>query len=336
MGKGIGLDVGTGFLASASFKDDGTISYKSMRNAFHKIPKAAFNPRLFNKTKLAYLEMDDAICLLGSDAIDFAKMKGESAKRPLANGVINPHESSSAALLKEMFNFVIKPQIKKTGEKLAFSIPGPQVNGGKDFDTNYHTMSIQSLCRQLDIEAEPLNEAYAVAISELGTDSISALSFSFGAGLVNACLTFKGIPIFEFSIGKSGDFIDKQAAEAVGEPESIAQHVKENTLNLTVDEFSAPALERALIFSYRFVIQNTLTEVKKAFLANKEIRILEPLPVVISGGTSMPKGFIELFSDEVKRAKLPFEVSEIKHVQNPLLAVAKGCLIWANSMEEEN
>jgi len=112
-------------------------------------------------------------------------------------------------------------------------------------------MSIISLCRRFNVTPIPLNEAYAVAISELGTNVNTALSFSFGAGLVNCCLTFKGINVFEFSMDKSGDFIDKQSAKAVGEAESVMSKIKETELDLSKDEFEVSSEERALIFSYR-------------------------------------------------------------------------------------
>ena len=230
-------------------------------------------------------------------------------------------------------SFTFSSFIKKQGENLVFSIPGNQVDN-ESFDTNYHMMSIRALCKKFGVSPIAINEAYAVAISELGTDVTTALSFSFGAGLVNCALTFKGLSMFEFSIEKSGDFIDSQSSKAVGESVSVMSKIKETELDLSKDEFEVSDEERALIFSYEYVIKNTLDNVKRAFLSNKDkVKLFDAIPIVISGGTSMPKGFIDRFKQEIDYVKLPFKVSEVIHAENPLTSVAKGCLLYANSME---
>lgn len=327
---GIGLDVGTGFLVGAGYTDSG-ISYRSIRDAFISINKNQFNPKLFNKSNLNYIEIEDTVFIVGDDAMDFAQIRNSAAQRPLSNGILNPKEKSSAPVLREMFRHVIQAFVKHENEKLCFSVPGPQV-GNPDFDVSFHSMSIQSLAKSFNVDAKPVNEAFAVAVSELGeVDASSALSFSFGAGLINAALTFKGMSVFEFSIDKSGDFIDRQAAKGIGESESLICKIKEKKLDLTKNEYVVGAEERALMFSYRHVIQNVLSEVKKAVDEKEDVRILDDIPIVISGGTSMPPGFIDLFKQELNDFELPFGVSEVIHAKDPLKTVAKGCLILANS-----
>jgi actin-related protein len=70
--------------------------------------------------------------------------------------------------------------------------------------------------------------------------------------------------------------------------------------------------------------------VKQAFTTQK---LREEVPIIISGGTSLPKGFIDLFKEELNAIKLPFKVSEVRQAKSPLSSVATGCLIWANSLE---
>ena len=330
---GIGLDVGTGFLVGAGFNND-EIVYKAIRNAFVSIPRKLFNSAMFDKNNISYIETEDFFYIIGDDALDFARIKNSHAQRPLEHGILNPSERSSALILKEMFTFVFQSFIKKERETLVYSIPGNQTDNDL-FDTNYHSMSIKSLCSRFRVNAVPLNEAFAVSISELGTDTVTALSFSFGAGLVNTCLTYKGISIFEFSIAKSGDFIDSQAARSIGESIAIMSKIKETELNLSEDEFNMSTEERALLFSYRYVVQNTLENVRKSFIQNKQAKILEEIPIIISGGTSLPKGFLDLFRTELEYVKLPFKVSEVRHAKNPLSSVATGCTLWANSLEQE-
>jgi len=329
---GIGLDVGTGFLISSWFENN-EMKFNTIRNCFVTIDKRIFNPSLFGK-KIKYMEMDNDIIIVGDDAMEFAKIRNMAAQRPMAKGIINPSERKSATILKEIFNYILENCVKKENEKLVFSVPGKQIYN-PDFDTTYHSMSIQSLCKSFGVNAEPINEAYAIAISELGnSETLTALSFSFGAGLVNACLTYKGMSLFEFSIDEAGDFIDKQSAIGVGESDSLMCHIKERELDLSANESEVSPEIKALIFSYRYVVENILSEVKKAFSEAKGVRILEKVPIIISGGTSVVKGFLDLFKNSLKTAYLPFEVGEVTSAKDPLKAVAKGCLLAASYTEE--
>ena len=53
----------------------------------------------------------------------------------------------------------------------------------------------------------------------------------------------------------------------------------------------------------------------------------KPIPLVVSGGTSLAGGFVEAFKKSIEKAQFPFEVKEVRHATEPLFSVAKGCLI---------
>jgi hypothetical protein len=331
---GIGLDVGTGFLVGAGF--EGTkVKYAPLRDAFFSIDKATFNRSMFDKGSMKYVELGDQIHVIGEDALTLAKIRNTDSKRPLKSGVINPQERDAAPILKEMFRYCVQPFINKEGETMVFSVPGPKI-GDEGFNVEYHSMSIQSLAKHFGLKAVPINEAYAVILAELEkADDVTGLGFSFGAGLVNVCFVYKSMLLFEFSIDKSGDFIDTESAKACGVSTSVINHIKEKELVLTVDEFSASPEVRALIFTYRHVIKNTLKEVVSAFTNTSDVNVIEPIPIVISGGTSIPDGFIGLFKEEMENIQLPFNVTEVIPSENRLASVAKGCLLWANHLEKQ-
>jgi hypothetical protein len=331
---GIGLDVGTGFLVGAGFDSGNKVKFAPLRDAFYTIDKATFNRSMFDKGTMKYVEIGNDVHVIGEDALTLAKIRNTSALRPLSQGVINPSERNAAPILKEMFRYCVKPFIQKDGEKMVFSIPAQKI-GDETFNVDYHTMSIQSLGRAFGVDAVPLNEAYAVILSAMQkAEDVTGLGFSFGAGLVNVCFVYKSMLLFEFSIDKSGDFIDTESARACGVSTSVINHIKEKELVLTTDELSANPEIRALIFTYRHVIKNTLKEVVRAFTNTSDVNIIDPIPIIISGGTSIPEGFIELFEEEMEATDLPFNVTEVIPAENRLAAVAEGCLIWANHLEQ--
>lgn len=336
LGKaGIGLDVGTGFLVGAGFDENNKESFAPLRDAFFTIDKTTFNRSMFDKGSMKYIEVGSDIHVIGEDALTLAKIRNTSAKRPLKLGVINPQERNAAPILKEMFRYCVQPFIKKEGEIMVFSIPGSKV-GDESFNVDYHSMSIQSLGKSFGLEAVPINEAYAVILSEMEkSDDITGLGFSFGAGLVNVCFVYKSMLLFDFSIDKSGDFIDTESANACGVSTSVINHIKEKELILTADEYSASPEIRSLIFTYRHVIKNTIQEVIKAFTNTSDVNVIDPIPIIVSGGTSLPKGFMDLFKEEIDNTNLPFNITEIIPAKNRLASVAKGCLLWANHLEKQ-
>ena len=58
-------------------------------------------------------------------------------------------------------------------------------------------------------------------------------------------------------------------------------------------------------------------------------RIDRAIPIVLSGGTARPKGFIDKFRQAIERDGFPLEISEIRMAEDPLTATARGCLIAA-------
>jgi len=50
----------------------------------------------------------------------------------------------------------------------------------------------------------------------------------------------------------------------------------------------------------------------------------EALPIVVAGGTSIPKGFAEMLRDRVEKSDFPFKISKIIVAADPLYTVAKG------------
>ena len=64
-------------------------------------------------------------------------------------------------------------------------------------------------------------------------------------------------------------------------------------------------------------------------LSQRLPRTDKPLPIVLAGGTSMPKGFRDRFEQLMRRRPLPFEIGDIRIAADPLTATARGTLVAA-------
>jgi hypothetical protein len=83
---------------------------------------------------------------------------------------------------------------------------------------------------------------------------------------------------------------------------------------------------------YDDMIQSLVGALREAFAGTPNIpRFNRPVPMVLSGGTTMPKGFRDRFEKLLLEQEFPVKVSEIRMAENPLHATAKGALACALS-----
>src|SRR5258707_12148274 len=86
----------------------------------------------------------------------------------------------------------------------------------------------------------------------------------------------------------------------------------------------------AFHISYKVGILALAGSLRSPFAGGKNLpRTDKPIPIVLSGGTAKPKGFLEKFRQTIERDKFPLEISEIRMAEDPLTATARGCLIAA-------
>jgi len=64
--------------------------------------------------------------------------------------------------------------------------------------------------------------------------------------------------------------------------------------------------------------------------------ISRPIPIVLSGGTSMPNGCREMFEKALKNYSLPLEISSVMTTEDPLNTTAKGALIMAMTEAQQD
>ena len=90
--------------------------------------------------------------------------------------------------------------------------------------------------------------------------------------------------------------------------------------------------EEALALYYKSLIEYCIDQVASEFIKIKDrFALPKPIPIVVSGGTSLAGNFLPFFEKVFakKKRKFPFEISEIRQAGDPLNAVAQGLLIQA-------
>jgi actin-like ATPase involved in cell morphogenesis len=330
---GIGLDVGTSFLIQASESDEGIV-YKEFRDAFYRMkPATPIAAKMMEKglQNLSYFKDEDSsFVIVGQDAIEKAIERNQSALRPLHRGVISPKEPDARRVLKFILTKLVgRPT--EPGETLVYSIPAEPVDqSDEDFNTGFHEDCLRKDLGELGWNAQPMNEAEAICYSELSDNDYTGICMSFGAGMVNVCVMSSGEPVVRFSTTKSGDWIDRMAAQSTGQTDSVVQVEKENG-DFTVGEESSNSILSAVSAYYVRLVDYTVQHLAAHLTNSKDLpKFTDSVPVVVSGGTSRAQGFVEAFKARMSQENFPVQVREVRHAKDPLRAVARGCLLAAS------
>jgi hypothetical protein len=325
-----GLDIGTNMLISSSLGEDGSPIFKMQRDAFFKIiPKSKMNRKsiemaLTKRVANFIFDSDNNCIVVGNDALEIAIERNAVAKRPMRKGIISPKEKDSLPILKLLIESLIGRGEK--GDKIVYSVPVRPVDS--NFDIVYHTEMIGIYLKEMGYHVQPINEAFAIALSELLDDNLTGVALSFGAGLVNISVIHQGDPLIEFSLTKAGDYIDQSVANALDETPSIVQFEKESGIDLFNPQNK---MQEAISVYYSTLISYILENV--SFELNKRKKDLpvfrEPVPVIISGGLVLANGFLKKFETCLNNIAFPIKIREVRLAENPMTAVANGCLLAA-------
>lgn len=328
-----GLDVGTSFVVLASEGKEGTVVYKDFRDAFFRIkPSTPIATKMIEKGlkgKVFVKDEDDgSFLILGKDAIEKAVERNDTAKRPMYRGVVSSKEKDA----RKVLSYILKEVVGKgkKNEKLVFCIPAQPIDQEDDeFDVGYHEDVVTKVLTEQGYQARAINEAEALCYSELENDDYTGVALSWGAGMVNCCVMLNGEPVLTFSTTKSGDWIDRMAAVATGETDSVVQAEKEGG-DFTIGEENDNQVLAAVSAYYERLIDYTTKQLAACLDGHKALpKFTGALPVVVAGGTSRAKGFVETFERKLIENNFPLDVKEVRHADDPLHAVSRGCLIAA-------
>jgi len=323
----VGLDIGTNMLVSATMDANGNPVYKKQRDAFLRItPKSKVNQKsirmaLEHRKANFIIDENDDFIVVGEDALRMANERNSDARRPMSKGVLSPKEKDSLPMIKLIIRSLVGQGNGDTN--LVFSIPAEPIDG--EFDIFFHTEMIKSYMKEMGFEATPLNEAFAIAFSELLDDSLTGMCLSFGAGMVNTAVCYEGDPVVQFSVCKGGDWIDQSVGKAVDERPSLIQIEKEEgNIDLMHPEGK---IQEAIAVYYSILISYALDNIVYELGRSKLPSFRTDIPIIVSGGLTLANGFLEKFQSVAKAKKFPFKVKDIRRAKDPMTAVASGCLM---------
>lgn len=320
----IGLDVGTSKIVTAR-GDSKQAETAAQLNAFLTVPFTSLAQNTMQQNGVQFYREGDELIIYGSASEKFAHMFNAEARRPMAKGILNPREPTAAHVLEAILSTLVPPA-QKSGEVLAFSVPAASAETGADI--TYHEETLKRYLRGRGYTPLAVNEGLAVVLAELASESFTGIGISCGGGMCNVAISYLSIPSLVFSIAQGGDSIDAAVGSVVHESATRVKAIKEDDLDLM--RSTDDKIKKALHIYYERLIEALVDELNRAVTRSQKLpRTDKPLPIVLAGGTAMPRGFRDRFEQALRRRALPFEVGDVRLASDPLSATARGTLVAA-------
>ncbi len=319
----IGLDVGTSRIVLAR-RVDHEIEFRSQLNAFVRIPASPLTASVLKKEGIPHTMDGGDVIVYGDQAEKFANIFHVETRRPMHRGALNPNEPDGPAVIREIISILTGSKAGRPGEKLCAGMPGQPLGAGDDL--TFHESVVRQTVADFGFEVSTINEGLAVVYSDLAESNYTGIGVSCGGGMCNVCLAYLSVPVMSFSIPQAGDFVDASAAAATGEVATRIRMFKEQ--DFYFNGTSGDKIQRALTIYYDEVIRSLVGAMNRVFSDVRALPKLDrPVPVVLSGGSSMPKGFRERFEKALNQSTFPVPVSGVSLAADPLHSTAKGALV---------
>jgi len=335
-----GLDCGTSFYIAAT---EDTI--KKQRNAFLTVDGEVNQvKRMLKRQRIPFVEKAGKIHIVGQHAFNYAQIFSTAElKRPMKSGLLNPTEKDALPVLNAIIGELLGEA--KDGETCVYCIPSKPIDVQRE--VSYHEDVLRTIIEQYGYSVKKIEEAVAIGYEGLVDTQLTGVAISMGAGMCNIAVMYQGMTALSFSVSRGGDWIDENVSMDTGVSRAKVTNIKEtsNTLDLSsanyqniYEEDTDEANVLIAIRSYYGALVNyLLTNLKVQFEGVENVpNFPEAVPIVIGGGTSLVKGFLDVFNEQFDQNDFPIPISEIIHIEDAHTAVARGCLSEAQLIEEDD
>ena len=335
-----GLDCGTSFYIAAT--ED---RIKKQRNAFLTVDGEVNQvKRMLKRQRIPFVEKAGKIHIVGQHAFNYAQIFSTAElKRPMKSGLLNPTEKDSLPVLNAIIGELLGDA--KDGETCVYCVPSKPIDVQRE--VSYHEDVLRTIIEQYGYSVKKIEEAVAIGYEGLVDTQLTGVAISMGAGMCNIAVMYQGMTALSFSVSRGGDWVDENVSMDTGVSKAKVTNIKESssTLDLSAatyqniyeEETDEANVLIAIRSYYGALINYLLTNLKVHFEGVENVpNFPEAVPIVIGGGTSLVKGFLDVFNEQFDQDEFPIPISEIVHIEDAHTAVARGCLSEAQLIEEDD
>ena len=334
-----GLDCGTSFYIAATEE-----LVKKQRNAFLTVDGEVNQvKRMLKRQGIPFVEKAGKVHIVGQHAFNYAQIFSTAElKRPMKSGLLNPTEKDALPVLNAIIGELLGDAVD--GETCVYCIPSKPIDVKRE--VSYHEDVLRTIIEQYGYNVKKIEEAVAIGYEGLVDTQLTGVAISMGAGMCNIAVMYQGMTALSFSVSRGGDWVDENVAMDTGVSKAKVTNIKETSTTLDLssatyqniyeEETDEANVLIAIRSYYGALINYLLTNLKVQFEGVENVpNFPEAVPIVIGGGTSLVKGFLDVFNEQFDQDDFPIPISEIIHMEDAHTAVARGCLSEAQLIEED-
>lgn len=335
-----GLDCGTSFYIAATEE-----LVKKQRNAFLTVDGEVNQvKRMLKRQGIPFVEKAGKVHIVGQHAFNYAQIFSTAElKRPMKSGLLNPTEKDALPVLNAIIGELLGDAVD--GETCVYCIPSKPIDVKRE--VSYHEDVLRTIIEQYGYNVKKIEEAVAIGYEGLVDTQLTGVAISMGAGMCNIAVMYQGMTALSFSVSRGGDWVDENVSMDTGVSKAKVTNIKETstTLDLSAatyqniyeEETDEANVLIAIRSYYGALINYLLTNLKVQFEGVENVpNFPDAVPIVIGGGTSLVKGFLDVFNEQFDQDEFPIPISEIIHIEDAHTAVARGCLSEAQLIEEDD
>ena len=335
-----GLDCGTSFYIAATEE-----LVKKQRNAFLTVDGEVNQvKRMLKRQGIPFVEKAGKVHIVGQHAFNYAQIFSTAElKRPMKSGLLNPTEKDALPVLNAIIGELLGDAVD--GETCVYCIPSKPIDVKRE--VSYHEDVLRTIIEQYGYNVKKIEEAVAIGYEGLVDTQLTGVAISMGAGMCNVAVMYQGMTALSFSVSRGGDWVDENVAMDTGVSKAKVTNIKETSTTLDLssatyqniyeEETDEANVLIAIRSYYGALINYLLTNLKVQFEGVENVpNFPNAVPIVIGGGTSLVKGFLDVFNEQFDQDEFPIPISEIIHIEDAHTAVARGCLSEAQLIEEDD
>jgi actin-like ATPase involved in cell morphogenesis len=335
-----GLDCGTSFYIAATEE-----LVKKQRNAFLTVDGEVNQvKRMLKRQGIPFVEKAGKVHIVGQHAFNYAQIFSTAElKRPMKSGLLNPTEKDALPVLNAIIGELLGDAVD--GETCVYCIPSKPIDVKRE--VSYHEDVLRTIIEQYGYNVKKIEEAVAIGYEGLVDTQLTGVAISMGAGMCNIAVMYQGMTALSFSVSRGGDWVDENVSMDTGVSKAKVTNIKETSTTLDLssatyqniyeEETDEANVLIAIRSYYGALINYLLTNLKVQFEGVENVpNFPNAVPIVIGGGTSLVKGFLDVFNEQFDQDDFPIPISEIIHIEDAHTAVARGCLSEAQLIEEDD
>lgn len=330
----IGLDIG-GRSVQSLRRESRRLIGRICPAEYIALPPTENDRRLLERARVPYAQCDGSLIVMGRPAVELAPLVHVPRLPILPQGRL-PQDDPLARQLAAAIVEAMLPRTTAADALCAIALPSSEdghATGTREWEFFSRVIQIRGY------RAIAIDRTAAVTLAHLGHSGFTGLALTFEDDRCAAAVSRCGRVLARAVVPRGLAWIDEQLARSSGrivwdmdgnsyvDTDAVAQW--KQVANPSLSSPASPE-EAFLAECYRELLCDLIGILAARCLESREAATLRgATALVCCGPATRAQGFVGLLADALKQSGLPITIGDIRVADDPVLTVARGCLIRA-------